>query len=224
MTDTRSAILRRIRATRTDVQTPDAGIARDYRREGERGRGELVALFTERLHDYGAAVHPTAEADLPARLAELLDGRDCVLAPGLPPGWQPPRSRIDQPPLTVAELDRTAAVITSSSAASATTGTIALDGGSGQGRRALTLVPDWHICGVRADDIVHTVPELLARLAPDRPTTLISGASATRDIELHRIQGVHGPRTPDGHAARPVIPHTDRGVTIATTCSSLLDE
>ena len=104
--------------------TPNAGIARDYQREGELGRGEFVALFTERLHDYGAAVHPSAEADLPARLVELLDGR-------------------------------------------------------GSTPRALTLVPDRHICVARADDIVHTVPELLARLAPDRPSTLISARPRT---------------------------------------------
>lgn len=219
MSDTRSAMLHRIRTAREDIDA-SAAITRDYRRDSDRTRAELVALFTERLHDYGTEVHPTGEHDLRQRLVELLDGRDCVVPPGLPADWLPPGARIDDPPLPTVMLDSAGAVITGSAVACAETGTIALDGGPGQGRRALTLVPDWHICVVRTEHIVHTVPQLLARLVPTRPTTLVSGPSATSDIELHRVKGVHGPRTltvvlldsaPTGRddAPRERVPTTD---------------
>jgi L-lactate dehydrogenase complex protein LldG len=116
-----------------------------------------------------------------------------LVPPGLPDGWCP--DGVPDRAFTPAELDGFAAVVTGCAAACAETGTIALDGSPDQGRRALTLVPDVHVCVVRADQVVHTVPELIAALTPDRPLTFISGPSATSDIELERVEGVHGPRT-----------------------------
>jgi L-lactate dehydrogenase complex protein LldG len=114
--------------------------------------------------------------------------------PGLPAGWVG-GGVVDDGTLSTTDLDATDAVVTGCVVAIAETGTIVLDAGPGQGRRALTLIPDLHVCVVRADQVVQTVPEALARLDPTRPQTWISGPSATSDIELDRVEGVHGPRT-----------------------------
>ncbi len=193
----RDEVLGRIRAANAAARpTPDE-VPRDYRRVGAHppGHPELVELLRDRLVDYRATVVDAAADAIPAAVtAALADIGGPVLVPaGLPDGWCPD-GEPDQG-FSPAELDRFAAVVTGCAVACAETGTIALDGSPDQGRRALTLVPDVHVCVVRADQVVHTVPELLAALTPDRPLTFISGPSATSDIELERVEGVHGPRT-----------------------------
>jgi L-lactate dehydrogenase complex protein LldG len=153
------------------------------------------------LRDYGCTVRRTAPGQIMTAVAEALGqrgaGRIVVPSgldlPGLPGGTE----IIVDDGLSPAALDAVDGVITSAAVAIAETGTIVLDGSPGQGRRALSLVPDYHVCVVRAEQVVALVPEALARLAPDRPLTWISGPSATSDIELERVQGVHGPRTLD---------------------------
>jgi L-lactate dehydrogenase complex protein LldG len=145
--------------------------------------GDIVARFVERVGDYRASVH---------RSLDDLDLDGCVRAPGLDLDL-----RADDPPLSVSELDALPGVVTGCALAIAETGTIVLDGSPVCGRRALTLVPDRHVCLVRAGQIVATVPEALAALDPRRPITLVSGPSATSDIELERVEGVHGPRRLD---------------------------
>jgi L-lactate dehydrogenase complex protein LldG len=170
-------------------------VPRDYRTRGDLDPPALLDLLTERLVDYRAAVRRTTPGELAATLAAALvdrQARRVVVPPGLP--WDLPGAVPDDG-LTAAELDRLDGVVTACAVAVAETGTIVLDAGPDQGRRAVTLVPDYHLCVVRADQVVQTVPEALARLDPGRPLTWISGPSATSDIELHRVEGVHGPRT-----------------------------
>jgi L-lactate dehydrogenase complex protein LldG len=195
----RDEILGRIRAALADRPQPGP-VVRDYHRALP-STVDTPALFAERAADYQAIVTTTSAADLPEAIAAALrarDARQLVVPAGIPEPWLA-RSRVrrlpDQPPLTVAELDRADGVLTGAAVAIALTGTVILDHGPGQGRRALTLLPDFHLCVIRADQIVATVPEALARLDPRRPQTWISGPSATSDIELNRVEGVHGPRT-----------------------------
>ena len=191
----RDEILARVRSaigpTRSTVDIP-----RDYRARGsfEPGAPELLELLTDRLVDYKATVVPSTVDDLASAVAAAIpSGARFVVPPGLP--WVVPDAVVDPGDLTPHDLDAFDGVLTTCTAAAAETGTIALDGSAGQGRRAITLVPDLHVCVVRSDQVVQTVPELIARLDPHRPLTLISGPSATSDIELHRVEGVHGPRT-----------------------------
>ena len=128
----------------------------------------------------------------------LGDARRYVVPPGLPAEWIPtvgPEAVTDEGAMTPADLDEMDAVVTAATVACAVTGTIVLDGSPDQGRRAITLVPDLYVCVVRHDQVVHSVPEMLTRVEPTRPLTLVSGPSATSDIELERVEGVHGPRT-----------------------------
>lgn len=193
----RDEILARVRAaigpSRSTVDIP-----RDYRIHGSHAPGvpELLELLTDRLVDYKATVLRSTVEDLAATVAAAIPaGARFVLPPGLPAEWAPPGAVTDQGDLTPYDLDALDGVLTGCTVAAAETGTIALDGSAGQGRRAITLVPDLHVCVVYAEQVVQTVPELIARLDPHRPLTLISGPSATSDIELHRVEGVHGPRT-----------------------------
>jgi L-lactate dehydrogenase complex protein LldG len=187
----------------TDEATgPDeAPPAPAYRTQGKRGSAELLDLLAERLIDYRAAVRRAAPADLATAVAAALTerrARRVVVPPGLDlPGLPPGVEAVTDDSLSAPDLDGFDGVITAAAVAIAETGTIVLDGSPGQGRRAITLVPDYHLCLVRADQVVELVPEAIARLAPhaDRPLTWISGPSATSDIELSRVEGVHGPRT-----------------------------
>jgi L-lactate dehydrogenase complex protein LldG len=200
--DARTEILRRVRSALRGTPDPAGTVPRGYRQVGTSlpGAPDLLDLLTDRLVDYRASVRrcgPDAVGDtIAAVLSEILPpGGRVVIPRGLPTGWAPAGAVTDDGTLTHAELDGMSAVVTGCAAAAAETGTIALDASGGQGRRAITLVPDRHICVVAANDVVETVPELLARLEPTRPLTFISGPSATSDIELSRVEGVHGPRT-----------------------------
>jgi L-lactate dehydrogenase complex protein LldG len=194
----REEMLARIRSARADAQLVEP--ARDYRARGEHDAGSdaLLDLLEDRLLDYKATVRRTDDAGLRDTVAAALTatGADSpvLLPPDLPMSWAP-EGRADDGALTPTELDGFVAVVTACRVACAETGTIVLDGAPDQGRRAITLVPDVHVCVVRADQVVQTVPEMVARLDPARPTTFVSGPSATSDIELDRVEGVHGPRT-----------------------------
>lgn len=191
----REEVLARIRTALGDRSEP-VPIARDYRAAGE--LAVSLELFVERVRDYRATVHRSAEADLPDLLDRLLPGT-IVVPGGFPDQWLGPVADVvrDEPPLDVRALDRVDGVLTTSAVGIAETGTIVLDGGAGQGRRALTLVPDHHVVVVREQDVVANVPDAMRRLNPARPLTWISGPSATSDIELDRVEGVHGPRRLD---------------------------
>jgi len=206
----REDILTRIRAALQD--SPEAPqVPREYRAASGMGADELIELLVDRLVDYKAQVAVVPESDVPARIASLLEGaRTYVVPEGLDAGWLAgvdgggSRRRLDSPaqPLSVAELDGIDAVVTGSAVAVAETGTIILDGSANQGRRAISLVPDHHICVVKAADIAGILPEALRRIDGTRPITMISGPSATSDIELERVEGVHGPRRLDVIIAR----------------------
>jgi len=152
----------------------------------------LLDLFAERVADYRAVVERCTPDELPARLAAAIEGRVAVVPEGL--GVDVPGAIVDTG-LTALELDEVDAVVTEAAVGVAETGTIVLEHGAGQGRRALTLVPDLHVCVVRTDQVVPDVPDAVALLDPVRPQTWISGPSATSDIELDRVEGVHGPRS-----------------------------
>lgn len=204
----RAEILDRIRVALRDV--PVAGQA-----SGPGGHrpppaapavGCLDALLQERLLDYRATAHRCSPEELVRTLSEALARRSVrrlALPPGLAALLLPAgigsglEVVLDDGTLTADALDGCDAVLTAAALAIASTGTVVLDGSPDQGRRAITLLPDYHLCIVDAATIVETVPEAMARLDPARPLTWISGPSATSDIELERVEGVHGPRTLD---------------------------
>jgi L-lactate dehydrogenase complex protein LldG len=202
MTAAREEVLGRIRsALGTAVDVPD--VPRAYRQAGG-SSPDVVDLFCERVADYLATVTQVAEHDLEDALAEACARRQTgsvVTAPGA--DWRIPTISIvpDSADIPPARLDAYDAALTGCALAIAETGTVVLDGGPASGRRALTLVPDHHLCVVRSDQIVATVPDAITALAPaareGRPITFVSGPSATSDIELERVEGVHGPRKLD---------------------------
>ena len=196
----REEVLARIRTALGDRPPgPDATIPRGYRAATGIDQRQLLDLLADRLHDYGCAVRRAAPDQLMAAVAAALADRGArrVVVPaglgltGLPDDIE----LVDGDGLSPAALDAADGVITGAAVAIAETGTIVLDGSAGQGRRALSLVPDYHLCLLRAGQVVGLVGEALARLDPARPLTWISGPSATSDIELDRVNGVHGPRT-----------------------------
>ena len=198
----RSEILDRVRRALADrPATPPH--ARDYRGPGGLTVDDPVALLSERLIAYRAGVRRCDTGEIAEAIAQLLTERGVnrvVVPDGFPTSWLAASSVdvvSDDPPLTPAQLDRIDGVLTTCALAIALTGTIILDAGPGQGRRALTLVPDYHLVVLRAEQIVAGVPDAVAAVDPARPLTWISGPSATSDIELERVEGVHGPRTLD---------------------------
>jgi len=197
----RDAVMGRIREALGDGPAP-VEIPRDYERVLPPG-ADILELFVERVSDYRATVHRTSARDLPEMIASVLGARGAariVVPAGLPRQWLGKGGAaitVDDPPLSYADLDALEGVVTGCAIAIAETGTIVLDAGPDQGRRAISLLPDLHVCVVMAAQVVGSVPEALARLDPTRPQTWISGPSATSDIELQRVEGVHGPRTLD---------------------------
>lgn len=210
----REEIMGRVRAALSDVTAsggPVTTVEREYRTTGPLAVGseEAVEMLVDRLVDYRATVHhavdDAAVAQVVAEIVAGLPGARSVVVPaGLERSWLaalPGAVTVledsREQPMTALQLDEVDAVVTASRVSVADTGTIVLDGEPDQGRRAVTLVPDVHVCVVRRDQVVETVPEGVAVLAehPDRPQTWISGPSATSDIELSRVEGVHGPRT-----------------------------
>lgn len=192
----REVVLARIAAARAGAPVPE--VPRDYHRVGRHAPGspEALDLLEDRLLDYKAAVHRCGPDGVPDMIASLLGDESTVVPPGLTDGWVA-SATVDDEAMSAHDLDRFDAVVTSATAAAAETGTIVLQSSSDNGRRALSLVPDHHVCVVIAAQVVHSVPELLVRLDAERPLTFISGPSATSDIELQRVEGVHGPRRLD---------------------------
>jgi L-lactate utilization protein LutC len=192
----RDDILRRVREALDGVspvvEVPPAPRSPD--------RGDLVALFVERVEDYRAVVTRCAPDEVEQVVRDVLGPARAVVPPEL--GLEVAGAVVDPSTgsgrrngFTAAELDEMDAVVTRARVGIAETGTIVLDHGPDQGRRAITLVPDLHVCIVDAGQVVADVPDAIALLDPARPLTWISGPSATSDIELDRVEGVHGPRT-----------------------------
>jgi L-lactate dehydrogenase complex protein LldG len=209
MTDpssSRERVLARVRKAKATMTEPP--ITRDYRTAGDHdgadGEG-LIEVFVDRLIDYRADVTRVADDDVAGAVSDICEregARSLVVALGYPDRWRPMGldpvvdglGQDGATLLSTAELDGIDAVVTTCAVAVAETGTIVLDGGPGQGRRAITLLPDLHIVVVRTEQVVPRVPDALPLLDPRRPLTWISGPSATSDIELNRVEGVHGPR------------------------------
>jgi L-lactate dehydrogenase complex protein LldG len=203
----KAEILGRIQRAINNVSTTRtsdyAAIAREYQQSGNLDQESRTSLFAERLQDYDAVVYRCPQVHLPAIIAEALAARSkrtMLIPQNLPQEWLPPAFEfVRDDGLSYEVIDQSEGVLTGCAVAIALTGTIVLRHSSGEGRRALTLIPDYHLCVVRADQIVETVPEGIRRVArfSRAPITTISGPSATSDIEMTRIKGVHGPRTLD---------------------------
>jgi L-lactate dehydrogenase complex protein LldG len=205
VTTAREEVLGRIRTALGEGGAPVAEIARDYRQAGSDGGGDPDALretLVDRLEDYKATVfrcgpgevRTTVVAALDSGLGGGWDPSSVLAAPGVPGDWRPEGVADDPGGEPVALAERAASLV-GVAVAVAETGTLVLDGSPVSGRRALSLLPDCLVCVVTADQVVRGVPEMVGRLDPHAALTMISGPSATSDIELERVEGVHGPRT-----------------------------
>ncbi len=210
MSDSREKILQRVRSALENVpesESPgDVDVSRAYRQEGTLTGDELVTLFAKRVGEYKATVKRIKEEDLQSAVSVSCREQEVeklVVPPGFSKNWLPdwiqPLNDDPGEPLSNQQLDASDGVVTTCALAVAQTGTIVLDAGEGQGRRVLTLLPDYHLCIVREDQIVELVPEAFVHFEQSvrddgPPITFISGPSATSDIELNRVEGVHGPR------------------------------
>ncbi|WKD59708.1 LutC/YkgG family protein [Corynebacterium caspium] len=201
----KSVILSRIRSAQqiAGIDTNGVEIPRKYHRSSDMKRDDLRELLIDRLVDYKAHVIRSTTAELPQAIADILADREAgtiVRAPGVAAELTENAAAngveilVDDTAKDPRYLNTVDGVITWSTVSCAQTGTICLQAGESNGRRALTLVPDRHVCLVNMDTVVHGIPETLERLSPDSPVTWISGPSATSDIELIRVEGVHGPR------------------------------
>jgi L-lactate dehydrogenase complex protein LldG len=194
----RERVLELIRRANAKAASSSQLIPRDYDRSNRQSASETLALFEERLRDYDARVFPLRREEVATRAAAILregsrqriavppELSDTWLADG--PEWIPDHE------LSVDVLNAVDGVMTAATVGVATSGSIALQHGAAEGRRILTLLPDYHLCVIEAAQVVETLPEAFARLDPTRPVTFFSGPSATADIEMTRIKGVHGPR------------------------------
>jgi L-lactate dehydrogenase complex protein LldG len=200
----RDEVLARVRSALGD-SPGEVDVPREYRSHSDASREQVVQRFAERVADYRATVLRAGAAELAGVLADACRERGAARlgAPtGLPEEWRPDGVElVVDDGLSPEELDGLDGALTGCAIAIAETGTVVLDGGAAQGRRALSLVPDYHLCVVSEEQVVGLVPEAVARLEEasrdGRPLTFVSGPSATSDIELSRVEGVHGPRTLD---------------------------
>lgn len=194
----RERVLERIRKANAHAPAAQPPIPRDYDRGGMLASTETVALFEVRLRDYDARIFTAQRQEIARVAAEILTAanrRRIAIPAGLPEAWR--SESIEWLPdhdLSVDALNAVDGVMTAATAGIAASGSIVLQHGPAEGRRALTLLPDYHLCVIEAAQIVETLPEAFARLDPARPVTFFSGPSATADIEMTRIKGVHGPR------------------------------
>lgn len=208
MSNPRGEILRRIRTALLDVpdyeQPEHVPVERNYRQRDASSRTAIVEQFAEQVADYKAVVHRINQDELTDTIAAACtrrNARQIVVPTDLPQEWIPAGIKLlPDNDLTYAQLDASDGVLTGCALGIAQTGTIVLDSGPRQGRRAISLLPDYHLCVVFEEQVVGLVPEAITQLHDQvrqtgKPITFISGPSATSDIELNRVEGVHGPRT-----------------------------
>ena len=195
----RDEVLGRVRAAIAPARAaPDRSVPEEIPREYRTRSDDGVEQFIDRLHHYQARTHRIPAGELDDTVRAILDDRGVrriAVPDGIPDNWVDHLELLrDEPALDAKTLDEADGVITTCTLAIAQSGTIVLDGGPGMGRRILSLVPDYHLCVVRTDQLVGSLPEAIGKLEPTRPLTFISGPSATVDIEMVRVRGVHGPR------------------------------